>query len=183
MANVIATIKGSNAMESSKLCFEFQILTASRPSEARLATWEEIDLDEKTWTIPAKRMKAGRFHMVPLSSRACAILEEAKRLPTSDGNLVFPGSSKGLPMGTSTISKLCKEHGIEGQPHAISRVCFATWAAEQGIASDIYEACLAHVVKGVKGAYQRSKLYSASGSRHGAMGSIFDCNTSVTSPS
>ena len=160
VANVIATIKGSNAMESSKLCFEFQILTASRPSEARLATWEEIDLDEKTWTIPAKRMKAGRFHMVPLSSRACAILEEAKRLPTSDGNLVFPGSSKGLPMGTSTISKLCKEHGIEGQPHAISRVCFATWAAEQGIASDVYESALAHTVKGVKGAYQRSKLYS-----------------------
>ena len=159
VANVIATIKGSNAMESSKLCFEFCILTASRPSEARLATWEEINLDEKVWTIPANRMKAGRFHMVPLSSRACAILKEAKGLPTSDGNLVFPGSSKGLPMGTSTISKLCMEHGIEGQPHAISRACFSTWCAEEGINSDVYEAALAHTVKGVKGAYQRSKLF------------------------
>ena len=159
VANVIAKIKGSNAMESSKLCFEFCILTASRPSEARLATWEEINLDEKMWIIPATRMKAGRVHMIPLSSRACAILEEAKGLKTSDGNFVFPGSAKGFPMGTSTLSKLCKEHGIEGQPHAISRVCFATFCAEEGISSDVYEAALAHTVKGVKGAYQRSKLY------------------------
>ena len=159
VANVIAKIKGSNAMESSKLCFEFCILTASRPSEARLATWEEINLDEKMWTIPATRMKAGREHKVPLSSRACAILAEAKGLKANDGDFVFPGSSKGFPMGTSTISKLCKERGIEGQPHAISRVCFSTWCAEEGINSDVYEAALAHTVKGVKGAYQRSKLY------------------------
>ena len=159
VANVIAKIKGSNAMQSSKLCFEFCILTASRPSEARLATWEEINLDEKMWTIPATRMKAGRVHMIPLSSRACAILEEAKGLKANDGDFVFPGSSKGFPMGTSTISKLCMEHGIEGQPHAISRACFSTWCAEEGINSDVYEAALAHTVKGVKGAYQRSKLF------------------------
>ena len=159
VANVIAKIKGSNAMQSSKLCFEFCILTASRPSEARLATWEEINLDEKMWIIPATRMKAGRVHMIPLSSRACAILEEAKGLKANDGDFVFPGSSKGFPMGTSTISKLCMEHGIEGQPHAISRACFSTWCAEEGINSDVYEAALAHTVKGVKGAYQRSKLF------------------------
>ena len=114
---------------------------------------------KKCGPLPPSKMKAGREHMVPLSSRACAILEEAKGLKTNGSNLVFPGASKGLPMGTSTLSKLCKEHGIEGQPHAISRVCFATWAAEQGIASDVYESALAHTVKGVKGAYQRSKLY------------------------
>ena len=159
VANVIAKIKGSNAMQSSKLCFEFCILTASRPSEARLATWEEINLDEKMWTISANRMKAGREHKVPLSSRACAILEEARGLKANDEDFVFPGSSKGFPMGTSTISKLCMEHGIEGQPHAISRACFSTWCAEEGINSDVYEAALAHTVKGVKGAYQRSKLF------------------------
>ena len=39
---------------------EFTILTAARSGEALKATWDELDLDQKVWTIPAARMKAGR---------------------------------------------------------------------------------------------------------------------------
>lgn len=46
--------------------FEFAILTAARTGEVLLATWGEIDLDEKRWTIPGERMKAGKMHSVPL---------------------------------------------------------------------------------------------------------------------
>src|SRR5262245_25959218 len=55
---------------------EFAILTAARTGEIIGARWNEIDLLNKTWTIPAARMKAGREHKVPLSPRALAILEE-----------------------------------------------------------------------------------------------------------
>jgi len=41
---------------------EFQILTATRPGEATGATWDEIDLNAKIWTIPAGRMKADKEH-------------------------------------------------------------------------------------------------------------------------
>ena len=54
---------------------EFLILTATRTNEVLRATWPEINLDEKTWTIPGTRMKSGREHRVPLSDRAVAILE------------------------------------------------------------------------------------------------------------
>ena len=63
---MIAKIKASNATASSKLCFEFCILTASRPSEAREAQWSEINEEAKTWTVPAQRMKAGRDAYCPI---------------------------------------------------------------------------------------------------------------------
>ena len=57
------------------LALEFAILTAARTSEVLGATWGEVDLDKAVWTIPAKRMKAGKEHRVPLSPRAVEILE------------------------------------------------------------------------------------------------------------
>ena len=73
-----------------KLAFELLILTATRTNEVQLATWPEIDLDARMWTIPAKRMKSGREHRVPLSPRAMEILTRARALTTGQG-FVFPG--------------------------------------------------------------------------------------------
>jgi integrase len=74
---------------------EFLILTAARTGEVMGARWNEIDLLEKVWTVPADRMKAGRGHRVPLSARALVILEEIKTaLPTPT-----PMSSQDLAPG------------------------------------------------------------------------------------
>ena len=43
---------------------EFTILTAARVSEAVNSRWNEIDVEGRTWTVPASRMKAGREHVV-----------------------------------------------------------------------------------------------------------------------
>ena len=59
---------------------EFAILTAARTGEVIGARWSEMDLLDKTWTLPAGRMKAGREHRVPLSARALAILQEMRRI-------------------------------------------------------------------------------------------------------
>ncbi|MCB1987107.1 MAG: integrase arm-type DNA-binding domain-containing protein, partial [Burkholderiaceae bacterium] len=75
-------------------CLEFVILTACRSGEARLATWEEIDIDGKTWNIPGDRMKSGRPHRIPLSSAVIALLAALPRFKDRQGNdidLVFPG--------------------------------------------------------------------------------------------
>jgi integrase len=63
--------------EPVRLAFELLILTATRTNEVQLATWPEIDLDKRTWTIPAELMKSGREHRVPLSPRAVEILTRA----------------------------------------------------------------------------------------------------------
>jgi integrase len=59
---------------------EFTILTASRTEETTGATWDEIDLGAKLWTVPDWRMKARREHRVPLSGTAIALLEALPRL-------------------------------------------------------------------------------------------------------
>jgi integrase len=69
--------------------FEFLILTAARTGEVIGARWEEFDLGQKVWTVPAERMKGGKEHRVPLSGPALAIIEEMQRARESD--FVFPG--------------------------------------------------------------------------------------------
>jgi integrase len=46
------------------------------PQKMLGARWGEIDLDQRLWVVPGDRMKSGRDHRVPLSTRAIAILRE-----------------------------------------------------------------------------------------------------------
>ena len=57
---------------------EFAILTAARSGEVRHATWAEVDLGSKVWTIPAERMKGGREHRVPLNDGAMSLLRSTR---------------------------------------------------------------------------------------------------------
>ena len=76
VAERIAKVRDSaRAGESSKLALEFLVLTTARSGEVRKATWDEIDLDGATWTVPAERMKTNREHRVPRSKRALEVLK------------------------------------------------------------------------------------------------------------
>ena len=78
VADCIAKVKANcRASASSKLALGFLVLTAARSAEVRKATWDEIDVEGATWTVPAERMKANREHRVPLSDRALEVLLEA----------------------------------------------------------------------------------------------------------
>ena len=151
----LAKVQSSDAYPSTKLCLTFLTLTATRSGEARLAEWSELDLDTRTWTIPAERMKAGRPHRVPLSQQALGVLQEARSL--DDGSrLIFP-SVRGT-LGDSTISKLLRDRGIEGTPRGM-RSSFRNWCAETGVPRELAESALAHVVQNAtEAAYLRSDL-------------------------
>ena len=58
---------------------EFTILTCARTGEVGAATWAEIE--DRTWTLSAERMKMGKPHRVPLSPRALEILAGLKNEP------------------------------------------------------------------------------------------------------
>ena len=158
VARALARIRGSSAWEGTKLALEFQILTAVRPSEARLAEWQEIDLQGRLWTIPGERTKPGKPHRVPLSVRAIEVVEEASELSGPEG-LIFPGPS-GRRISIATPSKLLKDLGIPAVAHGF-RASFRSWAAETGQSREVAEAALGHVVGGVEGSYQRSDLLDA----------------------
>ena len=87
VAAALETVRRSNAQRSTKLAFEFLVLTAARSGEVRLMTWDEVDTEDGLWTVPGSRMKAGREHRVPLSGRAAKVLCDAEELRQND--LVF----------------------------------------------------------------------------------------------
>jgi integrase len=74
------------------LALEFTILTAARTGEVIGARWDEFNLAERLWTVPAERMKAGKEHRVPLSDAALAIVETMAAIRS--GDFVFPGAGR-----------------------------------------------------------------------------------------
>ena len=148
VGQAIAAVHARSKRPLPALALEFLILTATRSGEARGATWNEIDLDARTWVIPYGRMKAKRAHRVPLSDRAMAILDEVCTFGPAKGDpLVFPGSSKGRPLSAPTLMDLLKRAGIDTTLHGF-RSAFADWARERtNVATAVAEAALAHTVK------------------------------------
>ena len=155
VAQAIVTIRATNAWKVTVLCFEFLTLCAVRSGEARFATWDEIDLTTKTWTIPATRTQTNKPHRVPLSKPALPVLDKARE-QTGGVGLIFP-APRGKPISNTTMSKLCKENNIGCVPHGM-RSSFRDWCGEAGVSREVAEAALAHVVRSVEGAYARSDL-------------------------
>ena len=129
---------------------EFCILTTSRISEVLEAPWSEFDMSAALWTIPAKRMKAQRDHVVPLSPRALEILRGlqpvGERVFARDRFVVRDFLKKTMRRRDITI------HGF--------RSSFSTWCAEATrFERDVREACLAHRVRdATEAAYQRGTM-------------------------
>ena len=155
VAQALATVRASNAYPSTKLAFEFLVLTAARSGEVRLMVWDEVDIDARLWTVPAERMKAQRQHRVPLSPRSVDLLAETGGFPPS--KLVFP-SATGRPMSDDTLSKLIRELGIEAVPHGF-RSSFRDWCGDTGQPREVAEAALAHTIRNkAEAAYARTDL-------------------------
>jgi integrase len=140
---------------------EFTILTAARTGETIGARWNEINLLEKTWTVSAERMKAGREHRVPLSARALGILEEMQAHRQADDGFVFPGGKSGEPLSNMAFLMLLRRMKRDDLTAHGFRATFKTWASERtGFQNEIVEAALAHVVGSkVEQAYMRGDMF------------------------
>jgi integrase len=143
----------------SALALEFLILTATRTSETIGATWSEFDLDAATWTIPAKRIKAGKEHRVPLSPAALAIVKRMCELRS--GEFVFPGGKRGRPLSNMALLKLLERMGRDDLTAHGFRSTFRDWAAERtNFPREVAEMALAHAVGDkVEAAYRRGDLF------------------------
>ncbi|WP_095203209.1 tyrosine-type recombinase/integrase [Mesorhizobium carmichaelinearum] len=163
----MGNIRGLDFVSAKALAF--CIMTVSRTQAVTGATWSEIDMVAKIWTIPGSRKGTklndeGRIHRVPLSDRAIEIL---KSLPREEGNPhLFIGGKKGSGLSTAAMAELLKNYDLPSdvpgrQPvvHGF-RSTFRDWAAERSnFPREIAEAALAHVVKDkTEAAYQRGDL-------------------------
>lgn len=136
---------------------EFAILTAARSGEVRGATWAEIDLPGRIWTVPAERMKAGKEHRVPLSDEAVKLLEA---LPRIVGNTcVFP-APRGGQLSDMALTAVLRRMERGGLTQHGFRSTFRDWAGETtAYPREVCEHALAHkLADGVEAAYQRGDL-------------------------
>lgn len=160
LPNFFGKINGAEDTLSRLL--QFVILTAARTGEARLATWQEIDFEALTWTVPASRMKARREHVVPLPD---AVVEILRAQEGQHPVLIFPGGTRrkrpgvrgpftdmALLMRLRRLRPGITTHGF--------RSCFRDWAAESTHhPREVCEQALAHVLESpVEAAYRRGDL-------------------------
>ena len=138
------------------MALEFTILTAARTGEVLGATWAEIDFEKRTWTVPALRMKAGREHRVPLSSRAVEVLNETKKLGS---DYLFPGQRGGKLSGMA-MAMLLRRMGHVVTVHGF-RSSFRDWAAEMtAFPHEVCEMALAHTIANkAEAAYRRGDIF------------------------
>lgn len=130
--SALTVVDKSGASLSARLCLRFLVLTAARSGEARGATWDEIELEERQWRVPAHRMKSGFEHRVPLSRAALEVLEVARMLK-DESNLVFPSPVfPGRPMSDMTLTKVLRSTGLAARAtvHGF-RGSFKNWSLEQ----------------------------------------------------
>ncbi|UWQ54992.1 tyrosine-type recombinase/integrase [Leisingera caerulea] len=164
------------------LALQFQAMTVSRTGLVRFATWDEIDLDQRLWTIqPARKgskikpkLQGGRPHRVPLTPEMVALLERVPRFQGS--SYIFPGEKDGMPMSDATAGKLMdvlheadikggrrgyldRDTGKRAVPHGF-RSCFRTWVSDYtDFDGDMAEIALAHTVgTKVQQAYDRAAM-------------------------
>jgi integrase len=134
---------------------EFLILCASRSGEVLGARWSEINIEEKTWTIPAARMKAEKNHTVPLSAAVLKIVTGQSR----SSEFVFAAPRSGRAMERHALADVMKAMGRRETVHGF-RSSFSDWAADNtAFPQEVREQALAHAIPNkVEAAYRRGAL-------------------------
>lgn len=165
IAAFLATLRQQDSVSARAL--EFAILTAARTGEVIGATWAEIDLSERVWTVPAGRMKAGKEHRVPLPAPALDVLAQMAPLaPQTNGHPdpaapVFPGAKAGKPLSNMALLMALRRMGRGDLTAHGFRSTFRDWAAERTtFPAEVAEMALAHAVGDkVEAAYRRGDLF------------------------
>jgi integrase len=145
---LMGELRGQEGIAARALAFA--ILTAARTGEVIGATWAEIDVAARLWTIPAERMKASKEHRVPLSGAAIAILGHMDK-----------GRDKVFPISNMAMAMLLRRMGRGDLTVHGFRSSFSDWCAERtAFPSEVREMALAHTVADrVEAAYRRGDLF------------------------
>ncbi|MBM4953948.1 tyrosine-type recombinase/integrase [Vibrio parahaemolyticus] len=158
LPELMGAIANASIKRTTRCLIEWQLHTMTRPAEASGARWDEIDWEEKVWTIPAERMKKRREHRIPLTEQMLALLEVMKPI-SGHRDFIFPSDrDPKKPCNSQTANMALKRMGFAGRlvSHGL-RSLASTTLNEQGFDPDLVEAALAHVDDNqVRSAYNRT---------------------------
>ena len=160
LAEIGALMRAIDGMDGSPVVVaatKLSPLLFVRPGELRKARWNEIDLENRVWNIPAERMKTGVAHRVPLTDEMLRILAPMRAMAST---YVFEGQKRHRPLSNMSMLMLLRRMGRGNFTVHGFRSTFRDWAAEAaGAPREVAEAALAHQFgTDVERAYARSDL-------------------------
>lgn len=138
---------------------EWQLHTMTRPIESATARWEDIDLNNKVWVIPAERMKMKKPHTIPLTDQMLEILDFLQSIRGKSEYLFPSHRNNNKHVNSQSANMAIKRMGFAGElvSHGL-RALASTTLNEQGFDPDVIEAALAHIDKNeVRRAYNRAE--------------------------
>ncbi|NIG74933.1 tyrosine-type recombinase/integrase [Klebsiella sp. Ap-873] len=154
----LRALEGYSGSKLVQIATKLLMITGVRTIELRAALWQEFDLDNAIWEIPAERMKMRRAHLVPLSSQALDLLNELKMM-TGNYRYAFPGrNDPNKPMSEASINQVIKRIGYAGRltGHGF-RHTLSTILHEHDFESTWVEMQLAHIDKNsIRGTYNHA---------------------------
>lgn len=168
IGNLLRAIDIYNGTYTVRCALQIMPYLALRPGNIAKMEWSELDLDKAILTIPAKKMKMNREHLVPLVPQVIDILRELKKL-TGKGQFCFSTSRTGnSELSENTLRMALFRLGYSKEeivPHGF-RAMFTTLAEENievhGFNSDVIEKCTAHEPKNkVRAAYNRAEYWQS----------------------
>jgi integrase len=142
-----------------KLILRFLLVTGQRSGEVVSMHWNEIDIENSRWEIPASRTKSGTAHRVHLTALAWSIIREAG---TSQG-YVFAKADGNPPVRAAVSRAMLRNLEVLGladrpaQPHDLRRT-MATHLGDLGVQPYVVSRLLNHALQGVT---ERHYLLSA----------------------
>jgi integrase len=154
---LVKLVRSSGGRAGTRIALELLLLTFVRKRELLHASWGEIDFDAAEWRIPAERMKARELHIVPLSTQALALFEQAKML-AAGSKYVFPGLvSLKKPLSDTVLNNALVRLGYSHfSPHGFRRTA-STMLNELGWRPDVIERQLAHQERNkIRAAYNKA---------------------------
>lgn len=159
----IRDLRDCDASQSTRLGFEWLILSAARTNEVQFARWSQINEQRTVWRIDAADMKVEEAHLVPITERMREILKAIEAQRGEGWDWIFPSpQGRKNAMSNGAFLAVIRRMGLAGTitTHGM-RSSFSTWANETTqFRSEIVEAALSHdESNAVRAAYNRAQYW------------------------
>lgn len=154
----LAVVLADHPREVARDALTMLLLTGARKQEVLDAKWEEFDLDQMVWTLPAARCKGKRTERKVLDANVVELLRRREASAAAGVEWVFPAcrARRGMAddpnpeaIGPCVIphrewKAICKAAGIKGARIHDLRRTWGSWAAEGGESIYIVQRILGH---------------------------------------
>lgn len=155
----------SDMHPNTRNAYKLMLLTGQRIGEVVSSRWEEMDLDNGWWVIPAEKSKNKLQHRVPLSPQALDVIEEIQQYSPSrkkkpeDRGYLFPSPREGKHIDVTAMAHALKRNKrilkiAEFKPHDIRRTA-ASHMTGMGISRLVVSKILNHVESHITAVYDR----------------------------